>query len=83
MFKVQPLADDYMNGEWNQSDVFSLDGSGIVSLPPSECVVRVYNMGGTFVTECFADEIHRLGLRSGVYVLRPMDGQKPSKIFIK
>jgi len=82
-FAIQPLADDYLNGDWSYSDVFRISATGIIALPQSETTVRVYNTGGSFISECFADEVHRLGLRSGIYILRPTNGSDPVKMFIK
>lgn len=82
-FRVQPLANDYLNGEWTESGLIQIQGNDIVLQPESECLVRVYNVGGTFVTECYADEIYRLNLRSGIYILRPMNHAKARKILIK
>ena len=39
----------------------------------SEQRVRVFATDGLFVTECQADELNRLSLRSGVYLLRYPD----------
>ena len=83
VFRVQPLADDYLNGEWSESGPIQIQGNSLLLSPESERLVRVFNIGGQFVTECYADEISRLGLRSGIYLICPMDGEAPRKILIK
>ena len=83
VFRVQPLADDFLNGEWSESGLIQIQGNDIVLQPESETLVRVYNLGGSYITQCYADEIRRLGLRRGVYVLRPMNGAAAVKILIK
>ena len=48
----------------------------------SEQRVRVFATDGMFVTECQADEIHRLSLRAGIYVLRYPDNSV-RKVYIR
>lgn len=77
---VCAMSDTYRNSDYASYD-FHTFPVGVESLPESLTKVRVYNLDGRFVTECFADEIHRLSLHSGVYVLR--DGRnRTKKIFI-
>lgn len=83
IFRVQPLADNYLNGQWSESGTIQIQGNSLQLSPESERLIRVFNIGGQFVTECYADEISRLGLRSGIYLIRPMDGTAPHKILIK
>lgn len=83
VFQVQPLADEYLNGEWSESAPIQIQGNNLQLRPESECLVRVFNIGGQFVTNCYADEINRLGLRSGIYLIQPMDGALPRKKLIK
>ena len=79
---VCAMSDTYRNSEFVQCD-FHTTASGIESiLPESLNKVRVYALDGRFVTECFADEIHRLGLHSGVYVLKDKK-YNTKKVFIK
>lgn len=72
-FTVQPLADDYLNGEWAVPASFSTLPTGISDMNESERLVRVFATDGLFVTECRADEVGRLALRAGIYLLRYPD----------
>ncbi|MDD6824285.1 MAG: hypothetical protein PUD69_08370, partial [Paraprevotella sp.] len=70
---VQALADDYLNGDWSVPESFCTLETGISDMNESEQRVRVFATDGLFVTECQADELNRLSLRSGVYLLRYPD----------
>ncbi len=83
VFRVQPIADDFLNADWSESGPVQIQGNDVVLQPESETLVRVFSLGGSYITQCYADELHRLGLRSGVYVVRPMNGAPAVKIFIK
>lgn len=72
-FQVQALADDYLNGDWSVPESFCTLATGISDMNESEQRVRVFATDGLFVTECQADELNRLSLRSGVYLLRYPD----------
>lgn len=72
-FLVQALADDYLNGDWSVPSSFCTLATGISDMNESEQRVRVFAPDGMFVTECQADELSRLALRSGVYLLRYPD----------
>ena len=72
-FLVQALADDYLNGDWSVPESFCTLETGISDMNESEQRVRVFATDGLFVTECQADELNRLSLRSGVYLLRYPD----------
>lgn len=79
--KICAMSDTYRNSDYAQCD-FHTVAVGVETVPESLNKVRVYGLDGRFVTECFADEIHRLGLHSGVYILRDrMNTTK--KVFIK
>lgn len=69
-YSVQALSDEYLNGDWSVPAAFSTQATVISDMLESEMLVRVYAVNGLFVTECRADEIGRLSLRAGVYLLR-------------
>lgn len=81
-FEVQAMADDYLNGAWSVPAAFSTLATGISDMQESEQRVRVFATDGMFVTECQADEIHRLSLRAGIYVLRYPDNSV-RKVYIR
>lgn len=81
-FTVQPLADDYRDGEWSVPASFSTLATGISDMDESERRVRVFSTDGMMVTECQADEVGRLALRAGIYLLRYPDSSV-RKIYIR
>ena len=81
-FEVQAMADDYLNGAWSVPAAFSTLATGISDMQESEQRVRVFATDGMFVTECQADEINRLSLRAGIYVLRYPDNSV-RKVYIR
>lgn len=80
-FRVQAISDAWRNGGWAESDIFRTTADGLPDIGESTRLVRVYNSGGVFVTECYADETSRLALGKGVYIVRYKDG-KIKKIHI-
>jgi hypothetical protein len=81
-FRVQALSDSYLNGAWAESEVIRVSGNGIIPLPVSEQVVRIYSIDGKFVSECKGDELSRLNLHTGIYVVRSADGSC-RKVFVQ
>ena len=81
-FRVEPLNDQYLNGEWTESGYIYTAGSAVTGIAASELLVRIYSTDGRFVTECYADELSRLNLHHGVYILRTPSGQC-RKVFVK
>ncbi len=81
-FQVQPLADDYLDGEWSVPASFSTLATGISDMDESERLVRVFSTDGMMVTECQADEVGRLALRAGIYLLRYPDSSV-RKVYIR
>ena len=81
-FRVQALSDSYLNGAWAESEVIRVSGNGIIPLPVSEQVVRIYSIDGKFVSECKGDELSRLSLHTGIYVVRSEDGSC-RKVFVQ
>ena len=81
-FQVQAISDSYLNSEWTESETFRVSGSAIQLVPQSEQRVRIYSLDGKFVTECMGDEISRLSLHTGVYVVRSAEG-RCRKLFVQ
>lgn len=81
-FTVQPLADEWLNGGWAVPATFSTLPTGISDMSESEQRVRVFATDGVLVTECQADEVGRLALRPGIYVLRYPDSSV-RKVFVR
>ncbi|MCR4921993.1 MAG: M6 family metalloprotease domain-containing protein [Bacteroidaceae bacterium] len=81
-FRVQALSDAYLNGAWTESEMFHASGSAIQPVPQSEQLVRIYSIDGQFVTECMGDELSRLSLHTGVYVVRSSNG-RCRKVFVQ
>ena len=72
-FQVQPLAHDFLDGEWSVPATFTTLPTGIGDKDKSESVVRVFGTDGLFVTECRADMVGRQSLCPGIYLLRYPD----------
>ncbi len=81
-FRVQAISDSYLNSEWTESEVFRVAGNAIQLVPQSEQLVRIYSLDGKFVTECMGDELSRLNLHTGVYVVRSAEG-RCRKVFVQ
>ena len=75
---VQAIASKYRNSEWSSpvrlciSDY--VDGLSD-NLSESVELVRVYDMNGIMVTECKANEINRLRVRRGIYIIMYRNGK--------
>ena len=80
-FAVQAISDSYRNSEWIESESFRANPDAISEITESGERVRIYNMDGRLVGECFADQLQRFALRHGIYVVRRMDG-RTKKIMI-
>lgn len=74
-FAVQAISDRYRNSEWTESEPFRANPDAISEITESTELLRIYDMNGRFVGECFADELHRYSLRRGVYVIRRQNGK--------
>ena len=75
---VQAIADKYRNSEWSAPVTLSLTDyvDGISeNFTESAGLVTVYDMNGIMVTECKANEICRLKVRSGIYVVKFRNGK--------
>lgn len=81
-FDVQAISDSYRNSEWTQSESFRANPDAISEITESAERVRIYNINGRLVGECFADQLNRFALRHGIYVVRRMDG-RTKKIMIQ
>lgn len=81
VFAVQAISDSYRNSEWTESEPFRAYPDAISETRASRELVRVYDMKGQFIGECFADELQHFALRHGIYVVRRMDG-RTKKIMI-
>ena len=77
-FSVQAIADKYRNSDWSEPVPFSTsedeDGLSSRSLEDAQ-LVRVYDTNGIMVTECKANQISRLRVRSGIYIIRYGNGR--------
>lgn len=80
-FSVQAISNSYRNSEWVESDFFLAIPDAVSEITESAERVRIYNMDGRMVGECFADELNRFSLRHGIYVVRRKDG-RTKKIMI-
>ena len=77
-FSVQAISDKYRNSEWAAPASFYTmqDPVGLSdSIQESPELVRVYDTNGIMVTECKANEIRRLRVRSGIYIIRYGNGK--------
>lgn len=74
-YRVQAINDAYRNSEWMESETFRADPDAISEITESMELVRIYEMNGRLVCECFADELYRLSLQRGIYIVRYYDGR--------
>ena len=78
-FSVQAIADQYRNGEWSAPVSFytsSIDPDGFsANIHEDAQLVRVYDANGVMVTECKANELRRLRVRCGIYIIRYGNGK--------
>ncbi len=76
-YRVRAFADtpyDYIPSEWSELSHFANTADAIEGVSDSELLVRVYNASGVMVSYCHADELNRLSLRRGVYIIRYSNG---------
>lgn len=74
-YAVQAISDSYRNSEWAESESFRANPDAISEITESAEKVRIYDMRGRLIGECYADELHRFSLRHGIYIVRRMDGR--------
>lgn len=74
-YAVQAINDSYLNSEWAESGSFRDIVDVISEITTSTETVRVYDTNGRMIIECFADEMRRLPLERGIYLVRRMDGR--------
>ena len=77
-FSIQAIADQYRNSEWTAPVSFCTieDPDGFSdSLHEDPELVRVYDTNGIIVTECKANDVKRLRVRSGIYIIRYGNGK--------
>jgi len=79
--RVRAMDDRYLNSLYEEQLVATY-ATAIQPIAYSEDLTRIYSISGEFVTECFDDEIRRLSLHRGVYILRSSTG-KTRKMLIK
>lgn len=75
--RVKALSDspeNYIESEWSDYVEVETDVDYMPELPESEKVVMVYTVDGKAVSQCPADEIYRLRLRPGIYVMKYSNG---------
>ena len=76
-FRVKAMADmpeDYVDSDWSDFIYLSTLADFITSVDESEKTVEVYAMNGMCMGKCLADELHRLTLQRGIYVVRYANG---------
>ena len=74
-YAVQAISDSYRNSDWTESETFRANPDAISEITESAEKVRIYDMKGRLIGECFADELHRISFRHGIYIVRRMDGR--------
>lgn len=83
-YAVRATSDKWRDSGWTESEIFSTTEDGLSAITESMRRVNVYSTDGKLVTECFADELNRLDIRSGVYIVKPTDGKgKSVKMVVK
>ena len=81
-FAVQAISDSYRNSDWTESESFRPNPDAISEITTSAERVRIYDMRGRMVEECFADELQRISFKHGIYIIRRMDG-RTKKVMIR
>ena len=79
---IQAISDSYRNSQWTESETFRANPDAITEITESAERVRIYDIKGRLIGECFADELHRFSLRHGIYIVRRMDGRS-KKIMLR
>lgn len=74
-YRVQAISDAYRNSEWTESGSFRDIVDVISEITTSTELVRIFDTNGRMIAECFADEMRRLPLERGIYIVRRMDGR--------
>lgn len=72
---VQAISDSYRNSAWAESGNFRDILDVITEMRESTELVRIFDMNGRMIGECFADELHRFYLKNGIYIIRRTDGK--------
>lgn len=80
-YAVQAISNSYLNSEWAESGCFRDNTTALSEITQSAERVRIYDMNGRLVGECFADELYRYKLRRGIYIVRRAGG-KTKKIML-
>lgn len=75
--RVRAMADsqeDYVDGDWSEYCYFETLADYIDSVADSEKMVEVFTLGGVCVSQCKANQVCRLALHHGVYVVKYSNG---------
>jgi len=80
-FAVQAISDSYLNSEWTESESFRADPDAISEIIQSMERVRIYDVNGRLIGECYGDELYRFSFQHGIYVVRYSNG-KTKKVMI-
>jgi len=76
-YHVKAIADspeDYLDSEWSEYVYLETLVDLIEGVDDSAKLVEVYTMTGKCVSRCYADQVNRLDLHNGIYVLRYSNG---------
>ena len=74
-FAVQAISNSYLNSEWTESEPFRADPDVISEITQSMERVRIYDMNGRLIGECYGDELYRFSFQHGIYVVRYSNGR--------
>ncbi len=77
-YAVRAISDKWRDSGWAESEIFSTTEDGLSDITGSMRMISIYSADGKLVTERFADELHRLNIRSGVYVVKTKNGKERS-----
>lgn len=81
-YAVRAVSDKWRDSDWAESEIFSTTEDGLSNIAGSMRMVSIYSTDGKLVTECFADELRKLNIRSGVYVVKTKNGKERSVKFV-
>lgn len=68
------IPEDYIDSDWSQATEFSTLTDDIIFVPEGDRTVDVFTMSGMYVSHCYADQLNRLSLHRGIYVIRYSNG---------
>lgn len=80
--QLQAISDSYRNSEWTEGESFRANPDAVTDITQSTTLVRIFDIRGRYIGQCYRDEVRRLISRPGIYVIRDHKN-KAHKLFVK